>query len=81
MALPMSWPASSACLIWQRKYWEKYEGAVHRQCEQAGGYRRRADHGLPRGTQDVPSDERDAPESLYSSDPIWMGKTRSWGRM
>lgn len=51
---------------------------MHRQCEQAGGHPMRADYGLlPRGTQDVPSDERDAPESLYSSDPIWMGKTRS----
>jgi len=28
-------------------------------------------------TQDIPSDESDAPESLYSSEPIWMGKTRS----
>lgn len=28
-------------------------------------------------TRDIPSDESDAPESLYSSEPIWMGKTRS----
>ena len=31
--------------------------------------------------RDAPSDEMDAPESLNSSDPIWMGKTRSCGRM
>ena len=29
----------------------------------------------------VPSDDREAPESLKSSVPIWMGKTRSWGRI
>ena len=33
------------------------------------------------GSGPVPSDERDAPESLKSSVPIWMGKTRSWGRI
>ena len=29
----------------------------------------------------VPSDESEAPESLKSSVPIWMGKTRSWGKI
>lgn len=29
----------------------------------------------------LPSEERDAPESLKSSPPICTGKTRSWGRM
>jgi hypothetical protein len=29
----------------------------------------------------VPSDEREAPDSLKSSDPICMGNTRSWGRI
>lgn len=28
-----------------------------------------------------PSDEIDAPESRKSSEPIWMGKTFSWGRI
>lgn len=27
------------------------------------------------------SDEMEAPESLNSSEPIWIGKTRSWGRI
>ena len=29
--------------------------------------------------QDIPSEDMEAPESLKSSEPIWMGKTRSWG--
>lgn len=29
----------------------------------------------------IPSEEMDAPESLNSSEPIWMGKTRSCGKM
>lgn len=29
--------------------------------------------------EDVPSDEIEAPESLNSSDPIWIGKTLSCG--
>lgn len=33
------------------------------------------------GPKSVPSEEREAPESLNSSEPIWMGKTRSWGRI
>lgn len=33
------------------------------------------------GQCDLPSDEMDAPESLNSSEPIWIGKTRSWGRI
>lgn len=33
------------------------------------------------GSRPVPSDERDAPESLKSSVPICMGKTRSWGKI
>ena len=29
----------------------------------------------------VPSEDMEAPDSLNSSVPIWMGKTRSWGRI
>lgn len=31
--------------------------------------------------RDEPSDDRDAPDSLKSSPPIWIGKTRSRGRI
>lgn len=31
------------------------------------------------GIVDAPSDEMEAPDNLNSSDPIWMGNTRSWG--
>lgn len=36
--------------------------------------------GLERGSV-LPSEDREAPDSLNSSLPIWMGNTRSWGRM
>jgi hypothetical protein len=29
----------------------------------------------------LPSEDREAPDSLNSSLPIWMGNTRSWGRI
>ena len=29
MAVEGSWPLLEACFSWQRKYWEKYEGAVN----------------------------------------------------
>lgn len=32
-----------------------------------------------RPERDIPSEEMEAPESLKSSEPIWMGKTRSCG--
>ena len=69
MAAPTSSPSSSAVRIWQRKYCEKYDGAIGSAVwlESSDAY--------------SPSDESDAPDSLNNSLPIWMGKTRSRGRM
>ena len=47
------------------------------------GWRKRAQLGARvwEWVECVPSEESDAPESLKSSVPIWIGKTRSWGRI